>query len=89
MKDMCTAPTLYSPGEAQKVDAVFRSLHFEKMELPSDLQGTPMDEYRMLVREIDDSGQEIEALDRKTGEMFSERAPRADRSQEPAGRAGQ
>lgn len=64
-----------SPGEAQKVDAVFRSLHFEKMELPSDLQGTPMDEYRMLVREIYDSGQEIEALDRKTGEMFSERAP--------------
>ena len=64
-----------SPGEAQKVDAVFRSLHFEKMELPSDLQGPPMDEYRMLVREIYDSGQEIEALDRKTGEMFSERAP--------------
>lgn len=64
-----------SPGEAQKVDAVFRSLHFEKMELPADLQGTPMDEYRMLVREIYDFGQEIEALDRKTGEMFSARAP--------------
>ncbi len=64
-----------SPGEAQKVDAVFRSLHFEKMELPGDLQGTPMDEYRMLVREIYDSGQEIEALDRKTGEMLSARAP--------------
>ena len=64
-----------SPGEAQKVDAVFRSLHFEKMELPSDLQGPPMDEYRMLVREIYDSGQEIEALDRKTGEMLSARAP--------------
>ena len=32
-----------SPGEAQKVDAVFRSLHFEKITIPDEYTGTPAD----------------------------------------------
>lgn len=64
-----------SPGETQKVDAVFRSLHFEKIELPDEFQGTPSDEYRNLVRNIYDAGQEIDKLDKKTGEMLSLLAP--------------
>ena len=64
-----------SPGEAQKADAVFRSLHFEKIDLPPDFQGTPADEYRKLVREIYNMGQKIEELDNKAGEMLAKRAP--------------
>ena len=30
-----------SPGEAQKVDAVFRSLHFERIDIPAEYRGTP------------------------------------------------
>lgn len=64
-----------SPGEAQKVDAVFRSLHFEKIELPSEFQGTPEAEYRKIVKEIYNANQEIENLDKEAGEMLSGRAP--------------
>lgn len=63
-----------SPGEAQKVDAVFRSLHFEKIELPSEFQGTPGDEYRKIVKEIYNSNQEIEDIDKQAGEMLAGRA---------------
>lgn len=64
-----------SPGEAQKVDAVFRSLHFEKIELPSEFQSTPEAEYRRIVKDIYNANQEIEELDKQAGEMLSGRAP--------------
>lgn len=64
-----------SPGEAQKVDAVFRSLHFEKIELPEEFQDTPADEYRRIVKAIYNTNQEIEELDKQAGEMLSGRAP--------------
>lgn len=64
-----------SPGEAQKVDAVFRSLHFEKIELPSEFRGTPEAEYRKIVKEIYNANQEIENLDKEAGEMLAGRAP--------------
>lgn len=64
-----------SPGESQKVDAVFRSLHFEKIELPAEFLGTPEAEYRKIVKEIYNANQEIEDLDKQAGEMLSGRAP--------------
>lgn len=64
-----------SPGEAQKVDAVFRSLHFEKIELPPEFQGTPEGEYRKIIKAIYNTNQEIEELDKQAGEMLSGRAP--------------
>ncbi len=64
-----------SPGESQKVDAVFRSLHFEKIELPPEFLGTPLEEYRKLVKEIYHSSQDIEDLDKAAGEMLAGRAP--------------
>lgn len=63
-----------SSGEAQKVDAVFRSLHFERIELPAQFQGTPADEYRKIMKEIHNANQEIEEIDRQIGEMLSGRA---------------
>lgn len=64
-----------SPGEAQKVDAVYRSLHFERIELPPEFSDTPAEEYRKLVREIYECTQQIEELDKQAGEMLSGRAP--------------
>ncbi|MGC4020373.1 MAG: V-type ATPase 116kDa subunit family protein [Muricomes sp.] len=65
-----------SPGEAQKVDAVFRSLHFEKIELPDEFRETPTEESQKLVREIYSGNQKIEELDKSIGEMFLARAPK-------------
>ena len=41
-----------SPGEAQKVDAVFRSLHFERIDLKDEFEGTPAFAYQSLERDI-------------------------------------
>ena len=64
-----------SPGEAQKVDAVFRSLHFERIELKDEFEGTPSYAYQSLEREIARVNLEIEDLDKQAGEMLSDRAP--------------
>ncbi len=59
-----------SPGEAQKVDAVFRSLHFEKMDHARGFAGIPpwTTTGRCLVREIYDSGQ-IAEISRSTEDL--------------------
>ena len=64
-----------SPGEAQKVDAVFRSLHFERIELRDEFEGTPAYAYQSLEREIARVNLEIEDLDKEAGEMLADRAP--------------
>lgn len=64
-----------SPAEAQKVDAVFRSLHFERIDLKDDFEGTPAYAYQSLEREIARVNLEMEDLDRQAGEMLADRAP--------------
>lgn len=64
-----------SPSEAQKVDAVFRSLHFERIELKDEFEGTPAYAYQSLEREIARVKLEIDDLDKEAGEMLSDRAP--------------
>ena len=64
-----------SPGEAQKVDAVFRSLHFERIELKDEFEGTPAFAYQSLERDIARINLEIQDLDKEAGEMLSDRAP--------------
>ncbi|HIZ81294.1 MAG TPA: ATPase [Candidatus Mediterraneibacter pullistercoris] len=64
-----------SPAEAQKVDAVFRSLHFERIDLKDEFEGTPSYAYQSLEREIARVNLEVEDLDRQAGEMLSDRAP--------------
>ena len=64
-----------SPAEAQKVDAVFRSLHFERIELKDEFEGTPSYAYQSLEREIARINLGIEDLDKQAGEMLSDRAP--------------
>ena len=64
-----------SPGEAQKVDAVFRSLHFERIDLKDEFEGTPAFAYQSLERDIARINLEIQDLDKEAGEMLSDRAP--------------
>ena len=64
-----------SPAETQKVDAVFRSLHFERIELKDEFEGTPAYAYQSLEREIARVNLEIEDIDKQAGEMLSDRAP--------------
>ena len=64
-----------SPGEAQKVDAVFRSLHFERIDLKDEFEGTPAYASQSLEREIARINLEIDNLDKEAGEMLSDRAP--------------
>lgn len=63
-----------SPGEAQKVDAVFRSLHFERIELKDEFEGTPAFAYQSIEQDIARINLEIQDLDKEAGEMLSDRA---------------
>ena len=64
-----------APAEAQKVDAVFRSLHFERIEIKDEFEGTPAYAYQSLEREIARVNLEIDDVDKEAGEMLSDRAP--------------
>ncbi|CUX22168.1 V-type ATP synthase subunit I [Clostridium sp. C105KSO13] len=64
-----------SPEDTQKVDAVFRSLHFEKIELTDEFRDTPTEEYQRCIREIYNTNQEMDDLDKAIGEMFLSQAP--------------
>ncbi len=64
-----------SPGEAQKVDAVFRSLHFERIEIPPEYDGTPADAYQKLEHEIADINRNISDIDKEAADMLAGKAP--------------
>ena len=54
--------------------AVFRSLHFERIELKDEFEGTPAYAYQELEREIARVNVEMNDLDKEAGEMLSDRA---------------
>lgn len=64
-----------SPGESLKVDAVFRSLHFERVALQGGFDGTPTEAFMRLDREISKMEDQIRDLDKEAAEMLTERAP--------------
>lgn len=64
-----------SPGESLKVDAVFRSLHFERITLNLVSDGTPTDLYRELEKEIDETTKKINDLNKEVFQMLADRAP--------------
>lgn len=64
-----------SPGEALKVDAVFRSLHFERMTMNLVSDGTPSDLYRELEQNITENTKKISNLDKEVAQMLADRAP--------------
>ena len=50
-----------SPGGAPKADALFRTLHFERITLNNEYEGTPTDAYQKLQRQINKQNNEIAA----------------------------
>ena len=64
-----------SPGEAPKADAIFRSLHFERITLTDEYKGTPSQAYRALSHEIDKSQKEIEALNQQIADFLTKQGP--------------
>lgn len=64
-----------SPKDAQKSDAIFRSLHFERIMLTDSYEGTPADAYHKLQREVNKNLNQIEELDKEASQLLAARAP--------------
>lgn len=63
-----------SPGEVHKVDAVFRSLHFERIEIPAEYKGTPEQVCQELLKESFDIQKEIGDIEKEEARMLTEKA---------------
>lgn len=59
----------------QKTDAVFRSLHFERVEIPAQYEGSPEEASQKLLKEMYDIQKKIEEIDKEAAEMFKKKAP--------------
>ena len=57
------------------MDAVFRSLHFEKITIPDEYTGTPADACQKLNRQIADISRKIEDLNKEAADMLVKKAP--------------
>lgn len=54
----------FAPREdLNKIDAVYASMHFERVFLPNEYEGTPEEAYQKLSREIEELDQKISACD--------------------------
>lgn len=59
-------------NHATRIDAVFSSLHFERIHLPDEYQGIPQDVGVKLQSDIHDLTQQIEACQKKGAEILAE-----------------
>lgn len=57
--------------ETGKIDSAFRSLHFEKMDVPEDYEGMPAEICRSLKRRMELLDQQSEDLQKQIGEFLS------------------
>ncbi|MBM6948396.1 V-type ATP synthase subunit I [Mordavella massiliensis] len=65
-----------SPGEAQKVEAVLRSLHFERIEVPNQYSGTPEQACQEMAKQVFDLQKQMDDIDREAAEALAKNAPR-------------
>lgn len=63
-----------APDHLQKTDAVFRSLHFERVEIPAQYEGSPEEASQKLLKEMYDIQKKIEEIDKEAAEMFKKKA---------------
>ncbi|HBA63137.1 MAG TPA: ATPase [Lachnospiraceae bacterium] len=61
-------------SEAKNIDPIFASLHFERLYLPDEYSGTPMQACRRLEEELAALSEEIQACSEEIGQLFLERA---------------
>ena len=64
-----------APDHLQKTDAVFRSLHFERVEIPAQYEGSPEEASPKLLKEMYDIQKKIEEIDKEAAGMFKKKAP--------------
>ena len=64
-----------APDHLQKTDAVFRSLHFERVEIPAQYEGSPEEASQKLLKEMYDIQKKIEEIDKEAAGMFKKKAP--------------
>ena len=64
-----------APANLQKTDAVFRSLHFERIEIPALYEGSPEEASQKLLKEAYDIQKKIDELDKDAADMLSKKAP--------------
>ena len=60
--------------EMDKINSIFRSLHFENIDIDSDIEGTPIEIVKALEEEMERSNQEIEDLEQKIADFISSKA---------------
>lgn len=60
--------------ESGKVDSVFNSLHFERIQLPDGFTGSPATAYQSLTRQIEEKSKDIEKLKQETTDMLAANA---------------
>lgn len=63
-----------TPADSAKVDSVMSSLHFERIELKEDFEGTPMDAYRKLEKEMNRITRELKKVKAARQEMLRQNA---------------
>ena len=63
-----------SPAEAHKVDAVFRSLHFERIDIPAAYRGTPERVCQELTKESFDIQKQIGDIEKEEAKLLTEKA---------------
>lgn len=49
-------------GQSDRVDAVYASMHFERMELPKELYGQPQEVYKRLTQQLNQTRQSLASL---------------------------
>lgn len=64
-----------APDHLQETDAVFRSPHFERVEIPAQYEGSPEEASQKLLKEMYDIQKKIEEIDKEAAEMFKKKAP--------------
>ena len=64
-----------APDHLQKTDAVFRSLHFERVEISAQYEGSPEEASQKLLKEMYDIQKKIEEIDKEAAGMFKKKAP--------------
>ncbi len=59
-------------SEAHKIDAVYTSLHFERIYIPAECEGTPEETYKELGRAVKQKQADIAAIDQKIQSLLKE-----------------
>lgn len=63
-------------GESFKIYSTLKALHFESIELPGDVNGTPAEASAKLQKKLADIDQQIEDIHRELDDVFNSRAAR-------------